>query len=142
MVLWGPTRLSRTNTKKKMSFSSQGLECKSRKSRDTGVTGRFGLGVQNGAGQRLPEFCQMHTLVTANTLFQQHNRWHHTGTWPDGQCRNQTDCILSSWEWRSSIQAAKTRLGADCGSVHELLTAKLRLKLKKIGGTTRPYRMT
>ena len=66
--------VSRTNTKKKMSFSSQGLECKSRKSRDTGVTGRFGPGVQNGAGQRLPEFCQMHTLVTANTLFQQHNR--------------------------------------------------------------------
>ena len=42
--------------------------------------------------------------------------------------------------WRSSIQSAKTRLGADCGSDHELLIAKLRLKLKKVGKTTRPFR--
>ena len=42
--------------------------------------------------------------------------------------------------WRSSIQSAKTRLGADCGSDHELLIAKFRLKLKKGGKTTRPFR--
>ena len=42
------------------------MECKSRKSRDTGVTGKFGLGVQNEAGQRLTEFCQENTLVIAN----------------------------------------------------------------------------
>ena len=42
--------------------------------------------------------------------------------------------------WRSSIQSAKTRLGADCGSDHELLIAKFRLKLKKVGKTTRPFR--
>ena len=42
--------------------------------------------------------------------------------------------------WRSSIQSAKTRLGADCGSDHELLIAKFRLKLKKVGITTRPFR--
>ena len=42
--------------------------------------------------------------------------------------------------WRSSIQSAKTRLGADCGSDHELLIAKFRLKLKKIGKTTRLFR--
>ena len=41
---------------------------------------------------------------------------------------------------RSSIQSAKPRLGADCGSDHELLIAKFRLKLKKVGGTTRPFR--
>ena len=41
---------------------------------------------------------------------------------------------------RSSIQSAKTRLGADCGSDHELLIAKFRLKLKKVGKTTRPFR--
>ena len=39
-----------------------------------GVTGKFGLGVQNEAGQRLTEFCQENTLVIANTLFQQHKR--------------------------------------------------------------------
>ena len=47
---------------------------------------------------------------------------------------------LCSQRWRRSIQSAKTRLGADCGSDHELLTAKFRLKLKKVGKTTRPFR--
>ena len=50
------------------------------------------------------------------------------------------DYILCSQRWRSSIQSAKTRPGADCGSDHELLIAKFRLKLKKIGKTTRPFR--
>ena len=61
-------------------------------------------------------------------------------TSPDGQYRNQTDYILCSQRWRSSIQSAKTRAGADCGSDHELLVAKFRLKLKKVGKTTRPLR--
>ena len=47
---------------------------KSRKSRDTGISGKFGLGVQNEAGQRLTEFCQENALVIVNTFFQQHNR--------------------------------------------------------------------
>ena len=50
-----------------------------------GVTGKFGLGVQNEAGQRLIEFCQENTLVIANTLFQQHKRKLYTWTSPDGQ---------------------------------------------------------
>ena len=53
---------------------------------------------------------------------------------------NQIDYILCSQRWRSSIQSAKTRLGADCGSEHEFLIAKFRLKLKKVGKTTRPLR--
>ena len=53
---------------------------------------------------------------------------------------NQVDYILCSQRWRSSIQSAKTRLGADCGSDRELLIAKFRLKLKKVGKTTRPFR--
>ena len=86
-----------------------------------GVTGKFGLEVQNEAGQRLIEFCQENALVIANTLFQQHKRRLYTWTSPDGQHQNQTDCILCSQRWRSSIQSAKTRPGADCGSDHELL---------------------
>ena len=105
-----------------------------------GVTGKFGLGVQKEAGQRLIEFCQEMSLVIANTLLQQHKRRLYTWTSPDGQHRNQIDYILSSKRWRRSIQAAKTRLGAECGSDHELLIAKLRLKLKKVGKTTRPFR--
>ena len=53
---------------------------------------------------------------------------------------NQIDYILCSQRWRSSTQAAKTRPGADCGSDNELLIAKFRLKLKKVGKTTRPFR--
>ena len=50
-----------------------------------GVTGKFGLGVQNKAGQKLTEFCQENTLVIANTLFQQHKRRLYTWTSPHGQ---------------------------------------------------------
>jgi len=50
-----------------------------------GVTGQFGLGVQNEAGQRLTEFCQENALVIANTLFQKHKRRLYTWTSPDGQ---------------------------------------------------------
>ena len=64
----------------------------------------------------------------------------YTWTPPDSQHRNQIDYILCSQRWRSSIQSAKTRPGADCGSDHELLIAKFRLKLKKVGKTTRPLR--
>ena len=77
------------------------------------ITGKFGLGVQNEAGQRLTEFCQENALVIANTLFQQHKRRLHTWASPDGQHRNQVDYILCSQRWRSTIQSAKTRLGAD-----------------------------
>ena len=104
------------------------------------VTGRFGLGVENKAGQRLIEFCQENWLVIENTLFQQHKRRLYTWTSPDGQYRNHIDYILCIQRWISSIQSAKTRPGADCGSDHKLLIAKFRLKLKKVGKTTRPFR--
>ena len=69
-----------------------------------------------------------------------HKRRLYTWASPDGQHQNQIDYILCSQRWRSSVQSEKTRLGADCGSDHELLTAKFRLKLKKVGKTTRPFR--
>ena len=50
-----------------------------------GIIGKFGLGVQHEAGQRLTEFCQENTLVITNTLFQQHKRSLYTWTSPDGQ---------------------------------------------------------
>ena len=81
-----------------------------------GVTGKFGLGIRNEAGQRLIEFCHENALVIANTLFQQHKRRLYTWTSPEGQHRNQIDHILCSQRWRSSIQSAKTRLGGDSGS--------------------------
>ena len=104
-----------------------------------GVTGKFGLGVQNEAGKRLTEFCKENALVIGNTHLQDKRRF-YTWTSPDGQHRNQIDYILCSQRWRSSMQSAKTRLGADCGSDHELLIATFRLKLKKVGKTNRPFR--
>ena len=88
----------------------------------------------------LTEFCQGNVLVIANTLFPQRKRRLYTWTSPDGQYWNQIDYILCSQRWRSSIQSAKTRLGADCGIDHELLIAKFRLQLKKVGKATRPFR--
>ena len=61
-----------------------------------GVTGKFGLGIWNEAGQRLIQFCQENTLVRANTLFQEHRRRLYTWTIPDGQYRNQIGYILCS----------------------------------------------
>ena len=86
------------------------------------------------------EFYQENALVMTNTLFQQHKRRLYTWTSPDGQHRYQIGYILCSQRWRSSIQSAKTSLGADCGSDHELLIAKFRLKLKNVGKTTRLFR--
>ena len=63
----------------------------------------------------------------------------HTWISQDGQYWNQIDYLLCSQRWRSYIQSAQTRPGADCGSDYELLIAKFRLKLKK-GKTTRPFR--
>ena len=121
-------------------FHYRGLECKSTKSRYSGITGKLGLGVRNEAGKWLTEFYQENALVIANTLFQQHKRRLYTWTSPDGQYQNQTDYILFSQRWRSSIQSAKIKPGADYGSDHELLIAKFRFKLKKVGITTRPFK--
>ena len=140
MFLYRSTRPSRTNTQKRCLFIMENWNAKAGNQEIPGVTGKFGLGIRNEPGQRLIEFCQESALVIANTLFQQHKRKLCTWTSPDGQHQNQTDSILCSQRWRSSIQSAKTRLGADCVSEHELLIAKFRLKLKKVGKATRPFR--
>ena len=67
-------------------------------------------------------------------------RWLYSWTSPDSRYQNQIDYILCSQRWRSTIQSAKTRPRTDCGSDHQLLIAKFRLKLKKVGKITRPFR--
>ena len=122
-----------------MSFSLQGNGMQKQEVKRYGVTGKFGLGVQSEAEQRITEFYQENALVIANTLFQQHMRRLYTYTSPYGQYQNQIDYILCSQRRKSSIQK-KTRSGADYGSDHELLIAKFRLKLNRVGKTTRPLR--
>ena len=104
-----------------------------------GVIGKFGLEVQNEVGQKLTEFWKENALVIANTLFQQHKRRIYTWTSPDGQHQNQIDYILIAKDGEALYSQQKKRLGADCGSDHELLIAKFRLKLKKVGKTSRPF---
>ena len=65
-------------------------------------------------------------------LFQEYKKRLYTWTSPDGQHQNQIDYILCSQRWITSIQSAKTRPGVGCGSDHELLIEKFRLKLKKV----------
>ena len=138
MILWRPIRPSRTNINKRCALHYRGLECKCRKSTDTGsnrpvypLTMKWS---RTKANRVLPR------ESTGHTLFQQQKRRLNTWISPDGQHQNQIDYILCSQRRRSSIQSTKTRLGADCGSDHELLTAKFRLKWKKLGKTTRPFR--
>ena len=77
-----------------MSFNYRDWNAKVGSQETPGVTGKFGLGVKNEAGQRLREFCQENALVIANTLFQQHKRRLYTWTSPDGQHQNQIDYIF------------------------------------------------
>ena len=85
MVLKRPTRFSKTNSQKDVLFIIGNWDAKVGSQEIPGVAGKFGLGVQNEAGQRLTEFCQENALVRANTLFQQHKRRLYIWTSPDGQ---------------------------------------------------------
>ena len=104
-----------------------------------GVTGKFGLGVQNEAGQRLTEFCQENALVIANTLFPttQEKTTHGHHQMVNTEIR--LIIFFATKDEEALYSQQKTRPGTDCGSDHEL-TAKFRLKLKKVGKTTRPFR--
>ena len=128
--------------KKRCPFHHRELQCKSRKSRDIGSKRQVWPWSTKWAGQRLTDFCQENALIIENTLFQQHKRQLYTWTSPDSQYLNQIDSILCPRRWRHSIQSTKTRLGTECGSDHEFLTAKFRLELKKVGKTTRHSGMT
>ena len=118
----------------------RGLECQSRKSRDTWNNRQIWpwhtKWSRSKANRLLPRECTGHSKHP----LPQHNRRLYTQTSPDGQYQNQIDYILCPQRWRSSIQSAKTRPGADCGSDHEILIAKFRLRWKKVGETTRPFR--
>ena len=133
-------RPSRSNTEKRCPFHYRGLECKSRKSRDTWSNRQIRPWSTKWSRAKLTKFCQENALVIANTLLQQNKRRLYLWTSPDGQHQNQMDYFLRSQRWRSSIQSAKTRPEDDYGSDHKLLIAKFRLKLKKVGAPTRPFR--
>ena len=135
-VLWRPTRPSRTNTQKRCPFHYRGLQSKSRESRNTWCNRQiwpwsteWSRAKANRDLPREHTDHSKHPLLTTQekTLHMVITRW---------STMKQIDYILCSQRWRSSIQSTKTRPGADCGSHHELLIAKFRLKLKRVGKTT------
>ena len=124
LVLWRPTKSSRNNTMKKCSFPHRMLECRCRKSRDTWNNRQVWPW---STKLSRPEANKVLSKEHANILFQQPKRRLYIWTSANGQYQNQSDYVICSWRWRSSIQSAKTRPGADCGSDHELFIAKFRI---------------
>ena len=139
-VLWRPTGSSRTNTQKRCPFRYRRLKCKSRKSRNTWSNRQIWPWSTKWSRAKtnrvLPRECTGHSkhplpTIQEKTLHMSITRW----------------SILKS-DWLYSLQpkmeklytVKKTRLGVDCGLHHELLIAKFRLKLKKVGKTTRSFR--
>ena len=137
-----PQDLLEITPKKRCPFHYRELECKSRKSWNTWSNRQICPWIREGsrakANRVLPRGRTGHTKQPLPTTQEKTNTW----TSPDGQHQNQIDYILCKQRWRSSIQSAKTRLGADCGSDRELPIAKFRCKLQKVRKTTRPLGMT
>ena len=98
----------------------------------TAETGLYGWGVMNNAGQWLADFCTENSLAVMNTVFQQPLQHLYTWTLPDGKHWNQINYVLIPERWKTCIHAVKTLSGADCGSGHQLLCMKTRLKLKTV----------
>lgn len=96
------------------------------------MIGRFGLCTGNDRGERMIQFCQEHGLTIANIMFQHHVRRLYTWRSPGDRYRNQIDYIMVRSRWKSSILNCKTYPGAECGSDHQLLAMKFRLRLKNV----------
>ena len=140
MVLWRPIRPSRVKTPERCPFHYRGLECKSRKSRNT------------WSNRQIWPWSTEWSRAKANRVLSRECTGHSKHPLPTTQEKiiymDITRWSAPKSDWLYSLQpkmekfytVSKTRLGPDCGSDHELLIAKFRLKLKKVGKTTRPFR--
>jgi hypothetical protein len=106
------------------------------------VTGSHGLGELNVRGERLLEFCEVYYLGIANTWFEHPSRRKYTWRSPGDICRNQIDFIMIKNRFRNSIKQCKTYPGADIGSDHNPVVAKIQIKLKKVQSTQQPKSRT
>ena len=130
--LWDLPELTHIYTKR-CSFHYRGLECKSRKSRDTSSNRQIWPWSTKWSRAKANRVLPENALVIANTLFQQHKRRLYTWTSPDSQYWNQIDYIFWSQRWRSSIQPTKTRLEADCAQVMNSLLLNSGINWRKWG---------
>ena len=140
MVLWRPTRPSRTNKQKRCPFHYRGLECKSRKSRNT------------WSNKQIWPWSTEWSKAKSNRVLPRERTGRSKHPHPTTQEKilhmDITRWSIPKSDWLYSLQpkmeklytVSKPRPGADCGSDHELLIAKFRLKLKKVGKATRPFK--
>ena len=139
MVLWRPTRSFRTKTLKRYPSHYSRLECKSRKSRNSWSNRQiwpWNMEWSRAKANRLlPRECTGHSKHPLPTTQEKTTHGHH-------QMVNTKTRLIIFFAAKDgeTIESAKTRLGVDCSSDHELLIAKFRLKLKKVGKTTAPFR--
>ena len=96
---------------------------------ERGHVSMYGQGERSDNGDALVEFAVAHDLRMMNTFYKQHPRRLFTWTHPNGYSKNQIDFILVPNRWKSSITNVKTLPGADCGTDHELASAKITIKL-------------
>lgn len=98
----------------------------------SGVVGKFGYGQRNDRGDRLIDFCGLNDLIITNTQFKQ-SKENRCWTWisPNGVDRNQIDYIMISRKGRGSVRNSRAFPSADVGSDHQLVMAKIKLKLKR-----------
>ncbi|XP_051780739.1 LOW QUALITY PROTEIN: craniofacial development protein 2-like [Erpetoichthys calabaricus] len=124
--------------KKDVTYILGDFDVKVGKQAEANIVGSFGLGKRNESGEHLIQLCQENRLRLTNIWFMQPKRRLYTWTSPYGLNQNQIDYVLCSQQWRSSVVAVKTFPGAHCGSDHELLVAKIQVRLCGIKKHTPP----
>lgn len=100
------------------------------------VMGKYGCGQMNENGELLVDFCGINNLVIGGTIFPHKDI--HKLTWnsPNGRDKNQIDHIMINGKWKRSLQDVRVKRGADIASDHFLITANIKLKLKKMSSPT------
>ena len=140
MVLGRPTRPSSTNTKKRCPFHHRGLECKSKRLRDTQTNREvWPWSTKWSRAKTSRALWTEYTDYTKHPLSttQEMNLHINIPRWSTPK----SDWLYSlQWKMDKLYKVSKTKLGVDCGSDHQFLIVKIKLKLKKVGKTTRPFR--
>src|SRR2546425_470584 len=100
--------------------------------REEDTIGPFGVGVRNGNGERVVNFCKRHNLFATNTWFQQRKLAQHTWISPDKVTKNQIDFVLVDKSFRNGIQNSISMPGADCDSDHNPVIVKMKIRLQRV----------